>query len=71
MEKQQEYARLLHGSGLGIGLWKPTYDIDVGDICYWSPDGKATRILNIFDNKEVLAIPTPTQESAIVYREQF
>lgn len=71
MEKQQEYARLLHGSGFGIALWKPTHDVDVGDLCYWSPDGKATRILNIFDNKEVLSIPSPAQESARVYREQF
>jgi hypothetical protein len=56
MEEQLEYSRLLHGSGHGIALRKPTQDIEVGDICYWNPDGKATRILNVFDNKQVLIL---------------
>ena len=53
MEAQLQYSRLLHGNGHGIALRKPTHAIDVGDLCYWSPDGKATRILNVFDNKQV------------------
>ena len=57
MDDQREYARLLHGTGYGIALRQPTHDIDVGDICYWSPNGKATRILNVFDNKDVLSLP--------------
>jgi hypothetical protein len=57
MEEQQEYARMLHGSGHGIALRQPTHDVDVGDLCYWSPNGRATRILNIFDNKEVRSFP--------------
>jgi hypothetical protein len=71
MEEQQEYARLLNGSGLGIALRRPTHDVDVGDLCYWSPDGKATRILNIFDNKEVPTLPNLTQQSATVEDEHF
>jgi len=57
MDQQLEFARLLLPSGNGIPLRKPTHDIDVGDICYWSPEGKASRILNIFDNKQVRARP--------------
>ena len=53
MEEQSEYARLLHPNGHGIALRNPTHDIDVGDLCYWSPEGKATRILNVFDNVQV------------------
>ena len=53
MEEQLEYARLLHGSGHGIALRKPTHDVEVGDVCYWSSEGKATRILNIFENIQV------------------
>lgn len=55
MEAQLEYSRLLHGSGYGIALRKPSHDINVGDLCYWSPDGKASRILNVFDNKQVFS----------------
>ena len=55
MEAQFEYSRLLHGSGHGIALRKPTHDINVGDLCYWTQDGKATRILNVFDNKQVFS----------------
>ena len=57
MDQQLEFARLLRPSGHGIALRKPTTDINVGDICYWTPDGKATRILNIFDNKDVKCLP--------------
>ena len=57
MEEQREYARLLHSSGHGIALRQPTHDIDVGDICYWSAQGKALRILNVFDNKDVRPFP--------------
>ena len=53
MDQQLEFARLLQPSGNGIALRKPTLDIDVGDICYWTPEGKASRILNIFENKQV------------------
>lgn len=53
MDAQLEYSRLLHGSSHGIALRKATHDIDVGDICYWTQDGKALRILNIFSNKQV------------------
>jgi hypothetical protein len=53
MEEQLEYARLLYGNGHGIALRKPTHDVDVGDLCYWNPEGKAVRILNIFDNRQV------------------
>jgi hypothetical protein len=53
MEAQLQYSRLLHGSGHGIALRKPTQDINVGDVCYWTQDGKACRILNVFDNKQV------------------
>jgi hypothetical protein len=52
MDEQVDYSRLLHGSGHGIALRKTT-DIDIGDICYWNPDGRATKILNVFDNAEV------------------
>jgi elongation factor P hydroxylase len=53
MDEQVDYSRLLHGSGHGIALRKATTDIDVGDLCYWNPDGRATKILNVFDNAEV------------------
>ena len=53
MEEQLQFARLLHGSGHGIALRNPTHGVDVGDLCYWSPDGRASKILNIFDNKQV------------------
>lgn len=53
MDAQLEYSRLLHDSGHGIALRKPVQDIDVGDLCYWSPEGKAVRILNVFDNRQV------------------
>jgi len=53
MDQQLEFARLLQPSGNGIAILKATHDIDVGDICYWTPEGKATRILNIFDNRQV------------------
>jgi len=71
MEEQHEYARLLSGSGHGLALKQPTYDVDVGDICYWSPTGKAIRILNIFDNKDVSSFPRLTHQSATVDAEQF
>lgn len=53
MEQQIAYSKLLHGSGHGIALKHPTQDIDVGDLCYWDSNGKAVRILNVFDNEKV------------------
>ena len=53
MDQQLEYSRLLHGSGHGIALRKATHDVDFGDLCYWSPDGKAIHILNIFEHQQV------------------
>jgi hypothetical protein len=53
MNEQLEFSTLLHPCGHGIALRKEASQIDVGDICYWDQVGKATRILNIFDNKEV------------------
>jgi hypothetical protein len=52
METQIHYSNLLHGSNLGIALENPRDDIDVGDLCAWD-DGKAVRVLNIFENQEV------------------
>lgn len=59
MEAQLEYSRLLHGSGHGIALRKAPHDINVGDLCYWTPEGKACRILNIFDHREVCYMLLP------------
>jgi hypothetical protein len=53
MEAQLEYSRLLHSSGYGIALRRPSTEVDVGDLCYWNRDGEATRILNIFENRDV------------------
>jgi len=53
MDAQLQYSKLLHASNYGIALRKPSYDISVGDLCYWDQEGKATRILNIFDNYQV------------------
>ena len=53
MDEQLEFSRLLYNSVSGVALRKPTHGIDVGDLCYWSPEGKATRILNVFDNAQV------------------
>ena len=53
MEEQLDFARILYDSSYGIALRKPAQEIDVGDICYWTPDGRASRILNVFDNKQV------------------
>ena len=53
MDAQLKYAKLLHASNYGIALKKPCYDVNVGDLCYWDQEGKATRILNIFDNDQV------------------
>jgi len=57
MEDQLEFARLLYGNGHGLGLKKATHDVEVGDICYWTPEGKACKMLNIFDNAQVPSIP--------------
>jgi hypothetical protein len=54
MEQQIAFSKLLHGSGHGIALKHPTQEIDIGDVCYWDADGKAVRILNVFDNTKVL-----------------
>jgi hypothetical protein len=54
MDEQQAFAELLHGSRHGIALRRPTQEIDVGDLCYWDTDGTASRILNVFENKEVV-----------------
>jgi len=53
MDAQLKYSDLLYTINYGIPLRKPSYDINVGDLCNWSQEGKATRILNIFDNHEV------------------
>jgi len=53
MEEQRQFAKILHPNGHGIALRYETPDINVGDICYWDDAGKATRILNIFENKSV------------------
>lgn len=53
MEEQLAFARLLKESGQGIALCRPTQDVDVGDVCYWDSNGTATRILNVFENREV------------------
>jgi len=53
MDEQRAFSQLLYGNGHGIALRHPTQDIDVGDLCYWDADGRATRILNVFDNTEV------------------
>jgi hypothetical protein len=53
MEEQQAFSRMLYSSGHGIALRHPTQEINVGDVCYWE-DGIATRIFNVFDNKDVL-----------------
>jgi len=58
MDGQLEYAKLLHGAGHGVALRKPSLDVEVGDLCYWDPEGKATRILNVFDNREVFRFVT-------------
>jgi aspartokinase len=52
-DETEEYARILRESGHGIALRKPTCDVDVSDLCYWSPEGEAARVFNIFDNKQV------------------
>jgi hypothetical protein len=57
MDEQLAYSKLLHHTGNGLALKKPVQDVDVGDLCYWA-DGVATRILNVFDNKEVYSFPT-------------
>jgi hypothetical protein len=54
MDEQQAFSRILYSSGHGIALRFPTQEIDVGDVCYWDTDGAATRIFNVFDNKDVL-----------------
>lgn len=57
MEEQIAFSKLLYESSRhGIALRRPTQDINVGDLCYWSPNGTATRILNVFDNRQVLDI---------------
>lgn len=53
MDEQGAFSQLLYGNGHGVALRHPTQEIDVGDLCYWDADGRATRILNVFDNKEV------------------
>jgi hypothetical protein len=54
MDDQQAFSELLSNTGFGIALRHPTQGIDVGDVCYWDADGAATRILNIWENKEVM-----------------
>jgi hypothetical protein len=53
MDAQVKYSSLLLASNYGIALKKPSYDITVGDVCFWDQEGKATRILNVFDNHQV------------------
>ena len=61
MKEQQSFSELLQNNGHGIALRNPTQDINVGDICYWDTRGTATRILNVFENKDV----RPRAESMI------
>jgi hypothetical protein len=53
MDEQLAYSKLLHATGHGIALRRPSQEVDVGDLCHWDPDGKPMRILNVFENKEV------------------
>jgi len=53
MEEQRSFSKHLHPNGHGIALRHETADVTVGDICFWDEGGKATRILNIFENKDV------------------
>lgn len=53
------FSKLLQDAGEGIALCRPTQDIDVGDICYWDSNGSATRILNVFENREVGLVLIP------------
>jgi len=59
MEEQLVFSKLLQEAGEGIALCRPTQDIDVGDICYWDSNGRATRILNVFENQEVSVVFIP------------
>jgi hypothetical protein len=52
MDTQIKYSKYLFASNYGIALQKPSY-INVGDLCFWDDEGRAVRILNIFDNQQV------------------
>jgi len=56
MKEQQSFSELLQKNAYGIALRHPTQEIDVGDICYWDAKGAATRILNIFENRDVSSL---------------
>jgi hypothetical protein len=53
MVTQMKYSKHLFSSNYGIALIKPSDVISVGDLCFWDKEGRATRILNIFDNHQV------------------
>jgi thioredoxin-like negative regulator of GroEL len=53
MDAQVKYSQLLLASNYGIALIRPSDYVTAGDVCFWDQQGKATRILNVFDNHQV------------------